>query len=196
MTFFSYFYIYHLPAWAAYYAKDAETWEKQALTRARVAWATSETFALEVEGQIRSILQQPRDRAALAKAVKTMRKLIATEKPAKGFWDLKLVDGGLVDIEFAAQFLQLADGVLARHTGEALKANGAPPALHAAWSLQQDLIQVLKVAIPDAADPATEPAGFRSLLAKTAGVREFRSLTAKLKTARGAARKAFDATVR
>ena len=31
---------------------------------------------------------------------------MARERPPKGEWDLKLSPGGLVDIEFAAQYLQ------------------------------------------------------------------------------------------
>jgi glutamate-ammonia-ligase adenylyltransferase len=135
-----------------------------------------------------------------------MAKLLHKEKPAKGFWDMKLEDGGLVDLEFAAQFLQITGAAqgcaLIRHTSEALKASESradPLALAdlaTAWTLQQDLSQVLKVAIPDAADPSTEPAGFRSLLARTGGARNFTSLTAKLRTVRAAARKAFDVVVK
>jgi glutamate-ammonia-ligase adenylyltransferase len=120
-------------------------------------------------------------------------------------WDLKLSPGGLVDIEFAAQFLQIvaaeAGGPLVRHTGEALAAcTGLAGAaeltvLRAAWVLQQDLSQVLKVALPDSADPSTEPAGFRQLLARAGGVRDFRSLAARLKAARVQARKAYEAVV-
>jgi glutamate-ammonia-ligase adenylyltransferase len=195
----------NLPAFADYYAKDAETWEIQALTRARVAWATSDAFADQVSALIETILRKPRDPAKVAVEVKAMAKLLHKEKPAKGFWDMKLEDGGLVDIEFAAQFLQIKGAAtgrpLVRHTSAALKASedrADPQALAdlaTAWTLQQDLSQLLKVAIPDAADPSSEPAGFRTLLARTGRVRDFRSLTTRLKTVRTAARKAFVAVV-
>jgi glutamate-ammonia-ligase adenylyltransferase len=116
------------------------------------------------------------------------------------------VEGGLVDLEFAAQFLQLVaaekGGLLVRHTGDALEAcegladNASLNALRHAWVLQQDLSQVLRVAIPDATDPSAEPAGFLKLLARTGGARDFKALTAKLKSARTAARKAFLLVVR
>ncbi len=55
-----------------------------------------------------------------------MRALLDREKPPKGFWDLKMSRGGLVDIEFAAQYLQIAHaaegGPLRPHTAEALEA--------------------------------------------------------------------------
>ena len=57
-----------------------------------------------------------------------MRDLLERERPPKGPWDLKLGPGGMVDIEFAAQFLQLvhadAGGPLRPNTAEALAAMG------------------------------------------------------------------------
>jgi glutamate-ammonia-ligase adenylyltransferase len=132
-----------------------------------------------------------------------MRQLLARERPASGFWDLKLHDGGLVDIEFAAQFLQLANAAagcpLRPNTAAALQAlrATAPPELIddlvAAWGLQQDLSQLTKVALADGADPEREPKALRSLMAKAAGVRDFRSLRAALTARRRAAHRAFRA---
>jgi glutamate-ammonia-ligase adenylyltransferase len=136
-----------------------------------------------------------------------MRVLMARERPASGFWDMKLSDGGLVDIEFAAQHLQLvgaaAGGPLRQNTAEALAARGvsglAPAAqlkaLAAAWRLQQDLAQLLKVALADDADPSGEPKALRALLAKAGGARDLRSLRARLATARRAAHAAFELLV-
>ena len=45
-----------------------------------------------------------RDRARLAPDVRTMRAKIATEKGTEDIWELKQVRGGLVDLEFIAQF--------------------------------------------------------------------------------------------
>ena len=195
-----------ITALADYYAKDAETWEFLALTRARVAWTSDEAFGLEVARLIEATLRAPRDRATIAADTRAMRKLITQEKPAKGDWDLKLVSGGLVDIEFVAQFLQLvsaeAGGPLILHTGEALSAlaglagQGDLAALAAAWTLQQDLAQLLKIALPDSEDPSGEPAGFLALLAKAGGAANFTALKSKLRGARQAARVAFDAVLK
>jgi glutamate-ammonia-ligase adenylyltransferase len=134
-----------------------------------------------------------------------MRQLMARERPSGGFWDFKLHDGGLVDIEFAAQFLQLAHapagGPLAPNTAAALQAirtADLAPAdliddLAAAWRLQQDLSQLMKVALPDGADPEREPRALRLLMAKAAGVRDFRALRAALTARRQAAHRAFRA---
>jgi glutamate-ammonia-ligase adenylyltransferase len=136
-----------------------------------------------------------------------MRELMERERPPKSEWDLKLSPGGLVDIEFAAQFLQLAHagegGPLHANTAEALAAfryGGLAPAdvladLENAWRLQQDLTQLLKVALDGDADPAGEPAAFRALLARAGGARDFRQLRSRLAAARVAARKAYDIIV-
>jgi glutamate-ammonia-ligase adenylyltransferase len=184
---------------------EAETWEFLALTRARVVWSTSEAFAREAAGSIERALRRPRDAARLAADVRAMRDLMAQERPPRGFWDLKLSEGGLVDIEFAAQHLQLAHaaagGPLRQNTGEALEAlvaAGLAPAsalkaLGEAWRLQQNLSQLLKVALEDDADPASEPAALKKLLAKAGGARDFRALTKRLAEARAAAHAAFEA---
>ena len=194
-------------AFESYYAGEAETWEYLALTRARVAWATSPAFAARAAAAIEATLRQPRDTRRTATDVLSMRRLMARERPAAGFWDLKLSDGGLVDIEFAAQFLQLAHadagGPLRPNTAAALEAMRsaglAPPEpiddLAAAWRLQQDLSQLMRVALAEGADPEHEPKALKGLMAKAAGVRDFRSLHATLTARRRAAHRAFLALV-
>jgi glutamate-ammonia-ligase adenylyltransferase len=136
-----------------------------------------------------------------------MRDLIERERPPKSDWDLKLSPGGLVDIEFAAQFLQLAHaaegGPLRPNTAQALAAFreagladvGAVAALEQAWRLQQDVTQLLKVALDGDADPTGEPPAFRALLARAGGARDFRQLRSRIAAAHVAARKAYDTIV-
>jgi glutamate-ammonia-ligase adenylyltransferase len=190
-----------------YYQGEAETWELLALTRARVVWASSEAFAADAQGAIEAALRRPRDRARTAADVREMRELLERERPPKGDWDLKLTPGGLVDIEFAAQFLQLVHaaggGPLRPNTAEALAAfreAGLAPAdalsgLEQAWRVQQDLTQLLKVALDEDPDPGQEPKAFRALLARAGRARDFRALRGKLAAARVAARKAYDIIV-
>jgi glutamate-ammonia-ligase adenylyltransferase len=194
-------------AFESYYEAEAETWELLALTRARVVWSTSPAFAEAAQGVVDAALRRPRDRAATAADVREMRELMARERPPKGEWDLKLSPGGLVDIEFAAQFLQLANagrgGPLEPNTAAALAAlrdAGLAPAkplanLEQAWRLQQDLTQLLKVALADGADPTHEPAAFRALLARAGGAKDFRKLRASLEAAQAAAHAAYETLV-
>ncbi|CAN5338899.1 bifunctional [glutamine synthetase] adenylyltransferase/[glutamine synthetase]-adenylyl-L-tyrosine phosphorylase [soil metagenome] len=197
-----------MAAFEDYYSREAETWELLALSRARIVWATSPAFAEAAALAVAAALCRPRDHFRAAADVLEMRALMEQERPPSGFWDLKLSQGGLVDIEFAAEFLQIVNaaggGPLAAHTGEALiacKAAGlaAPEAideLFDAWTLQQNLSQVLKVALADGADPASEPRAFRSLLARSGGARDLRGLESKLRRKRERARAAFEAVIR
>lgn len=97
-----------------YQCNQAWTWEHQALTRARViggSFAVKEEFE-KLRGQI---LAQPRDEAALRAEVIDMREKIRsthgtsqTTQDADPLFDLKYDAGGIVDIEFIAQFGVLA----------------------------------------------------------------------------------------
>jgi glutamate-ammonia-ligase adenylyltransferase len=195
-------------AFEHYYQGEAETWELLALTRARVVWATTPDFAADAQAAVERALRRPRDRRKTARDVQDMRKLLETERPPKGPWDLKLGPGGLVDIEFAAQFLQLAHaadgGPLRANTAEALSALGQAGlvadlplnALSGAWTLQQNLTQLLKVALGDEPDPAQEPKAFQQLLARAGGVKTLKALAARLMEAQSASRAAYAEVVR
>jgi glutamate-ammonia-ligase adenylyltransferase len=191
-------------AFQEYYAGEAETWEHMALTRARVVWASDPLFATDATSTIDAALRQVRDVARTRRDVCEMRQLMERERPPKGFWDLKMAPGGLVDIEFVAQFLQLvhanSGGPLRQSTVDALRAMadaGLAPttdlaALVKAYQLQQNLTQLLKVALEDASDPTTEPKAFRALLARAGGARDTRALRARLEASRAAARRAYE----
>ncbi len=196
-----------MAAFTDYYAGGAETWEFLALTRARVVWASAPTFGETVAAALEQALRQPREPAGLVRDTLEMRELMVRERPPGGFWDLKLSPGGLVDIEFAAQCLELLHaprgGPLAPNTGEALAALRAQDlapaakldALLDAWRLQQDLAQVLKLALEDDADPEAEPAALRALLAQAGQVKRFATLKTRLRNARAAARAAYEGLV-
>jgi len=96
----------HIQSFAEYQEREAWTWEHMALTRARVISAPPE-FRARIESVIRDVLIRPRDRAATANDVADMRRAIALEKGEDDLWDLKYAAGGLIDIDFIAQHLQL-----------------------------------------------------------------------------------------
>jgi glutamate-ammonia-ligase adenylyltransferase len=195
-------------AFDSYYAREAETWELLALSRARVVWASSAAFAHQATEAIEGVLRRPRDAAAVARDVLDMRALMAEERPPHGFWDLKLGEGGLVDMEFCAQHLQLVHaaegGPLRQNTGESLAALAmAYPAravmlegVLRAWRLQQHLSQLLKIALDEGDSPEDEPPAFKTLLAKAGGARAFSILKTRLAASRKAAHAAFAAVVK
>ena len=97
-----------LDAYAEYQRTKAWTFEHQALTRARFV-AGDADLGRRFEQVRTEVLRRPRDRAALAADVVAMRAKMAAGHPnASGLFDIKHDRGGIVDVEFAVQFLVLA----------------------------------------------------------------------------------------
>jgi glutamate-ammonia-ligase adenylyltransferase len=89
-------------------SNTAWTWEHQAITRAR--WCAGlPALAARVEAVRRVVLGAERDHAALRAQVVEMRdrmRLANAPRPAR--YDLKHSAGGMIDVEFAVQYLVLA----------------------------------------------------------------------------------------
>jgi glutamate-ammonia-ligase adenylyltransferase len=183
----------NLSGFIDYQKKEAWTWEHMALTRARVIASTSPDFKQKIYDSIRGTLVQPRDRQKLAADVGEMRARIEKEKGTKDIWDLKQVAGGLVDIEFIAQFLQLANAhetssVLAQGTEQALEqirdagllAADDAELLLEALRLYHRLTQVLRLALSGKFEPAKAPRGVLDLLVQASGVPTFDRLETEL----------------
>ncbi len=98
-----------LAAFENYQKNEAWTWEHLALTRARVMGAEKQ-FENKINALIKEVLALPVDRKKIISDVAEMRSLIAKERKPKHDFDLKLLDGGLIDIEFLAQTAQLLEG--------------------------------------------------------------------------------------
>lgn len=94
-----------------YYTKSASIWEFQALTRARFV-AGDERIGSEFEALRFLLLAKPRDGSTLRAEVKAMRARIERElgRKVKGGYDIKHGKGGLMDVEFAVEYLQLLHG--------------------------------------------------------------------------------------
>ena len=88
-------------------SNTAWTWEHQALTRAR--WCAGRAdLAAPFEAVRRAVLQAPRDAVALRSEVQTMRDKVRAAHPVKaGRFDVKHSPGGMLDVEFAVQYLVL-----------------------------------------------------------------------------------------
>jgi glutamate-ammonia-ligase adenylyltransferase len=92
-----------------YLRNDAWTWEHQALVRSRAVF--SDDILLTQFNSLReSVLSLTRDKKVLAKSVSDMRKKMRDHlnRGDAGLFDLKQSPGGMVDIEFIAQYLVLA----------------------------------------------------------------------------------------
>jgi glutamate-ammonia-ligase adenylyltransferase len=192
-----------IDAFALYQDKEAWTWEHMALTRARVVAAPAR-FGARVESVIRSVLCRPRDRGALAADVIEMRRAIAVEKGDADRWDLKFAAGGLVDIEFIAQYLQLLHAadqpdILDTSTAHALDkawrlgvlATEDAEVLRGAVRLYHDLTQLLRLCLPGPFDPITADPGLVRLLARAADVPDWATLDAFIVETQAKVRKCF-----
>ncbi|MGP1396926.1 MAG: bifunctional [glutamine synthetase] adenylyltransferase/[glutamine synthetase]-adenylyl-L-tyrosine phosphorylase [Inquilinaceae bacterium] len=113
-----------LEAFVRYQDESAWTWEHMALTRARFI-AGPPRLRNEIDRAIAAVLRRRRDPDSLLRDVASMRARIEKSFGTKDPWTVKYVRGGLIDIEFIAQYLQLRHGhdrpeVLHRNTDDAL----------------------------------------------------------------------------
>ncbi len=192
-----------LGSFESYQENEAWTWEHLALTRARVV-SGPPAFAARVEKVIRDVLCRPRDAETIAGDVVEMRRAIATEKGDKERWNLKYVAGGLVDLEFIAQYLQLVhaaekpdilDTATARALDKAAKlgllAAEDADVLRPAVRLYQNLTQILRLCLSGPFDPKSAGPGLLGLLARAADVPDFPTLEAHLTETQARVRASF-----
>jgi [glutamine synthetase] adenylyltransferase / [glutamine synthetase]-adenylyl-L-tyrosine phosphorylase len=134
-----------------------------------------------------------------------MRQAIAKEKGEDDRWNLKYAAGGLIDIEFVAQHLQLIHGatkpeILDTSTARVLDKAwrlGLLPTEHAevlrpAVRLYHNLTQILRLCLPGNFDPKSAAPGLCSLLARAADVPDFATLDAFLEETEAKVRKSFE----
>jgi glutamate-ammonia-ligase adenylyltransferase len=196
-----------LSAFALYQRDQAETWEHMALTRARVV-AGDQSLAEDVARAVRETLTRKRDPARVAAEVSKMRALVAREKGDHDPWDLKLVRGGLMDIEFVAQCLSLAFAharpeILDVSTRKAIDKAGLAGLVEAshvetlveAHRLYTDATQFMRLAIAGPFDPKTAAAGVKRRIAAASGFPDFEAFVAALDESRKKVREAYEAIV-
>jgi glutamate-ammonia-ligase adenylyltransferase len=96
-----------LAGFARYHAESAWTWERMALTRARFV-AGPPALKRRVEAALRAAQTRAADPLQVLADAAAMRARMLRDLPAEGPWDVKLMPGGLVEVEFIAQALQVA----------------------------------------------------------------------------------------
>jgi glutamate-ammonia-ligase adenylyltransferase len=187
----------------SYQEREAWTWEHMALTRARVV-SGSANFTAKIEAVIHGVLCRKRNIRTIAADVVEMRGAIAKEKGDANSWDLKYAAGGLVDIEFIAQYLQLVHaaatpGILDTTTARVLEkavrldvlAAEDAEILRPAVRLFHDLAQVLRLCLPGVFDPKSASAGVLALLARAADLPDFPALQAHVAETQRQVRECF-----
>src|SRR5450432_2389148 len=194
-------------AFADYQEREAWTWEHMALTRARVISASPD-FRKRIEKLIRDALIRPRQPAGIAKDVADMRRAIALEKGENDLWDLKYAAGGLTDIDFIVQYLQLIHAaalpeILDVNTlrvldvAERLGVLPHPDAevLRAAGRLYNDLTQIMRLCVTGRFKPEAAGDGLLRVMARAGDAPDFSSLQARVKETQAEVRRVFKAVV-
>jgi glutamate-ammonia-ligase adenylyltransferase len=196
-----------LAAFVGYQAEEAWTWEHMALTRARVIAGPAE-FTARVEAAIRAALTLPRSAEKLTTDALAMRRLLEKEKGSTNPWEVKQVAGGLIDIEFLAQYLMLLHGAarpeifsattpdaLVRLRDAGLIDVGVAETLIGAYRLYQGLVQLPRLAVDGAFRPADAPRGLADLLLRLGDSPDLSHLEALLKETEKTTREIFVAVV-
>jgi glutamate-ammonia-ligase adenylyltransferase len=174
-----------------YQREEAWTWEHMALTRGRVV-SGSRGFKARVEKEIVRVLRLQREAAIVRRDAAEMRRAIAAEKGEGDRWDFKNAAGGLTDIEFVAQYLQLVHAprrpeildpntgrVLAKAQSQGLLDTADSELLRGAWQLYADLGRFC--ALPVAAVRSeTGRARIARAARRAAGLPDFTTLDAHL----------------
>jgi len=167
-----------LKAFRRYHTDSAWTWEHMALTRARVI-AGPPAFGRAVKQAIRDALTTPRDPVRLVADVIDMRRRIAEQHKPRNRWDFKYTSGGLIDIEFAVQYLLLREAhrrpeILTGETSVAIERLAAAGflsaeaamdltrALQLAWRVQG----LIRLTTQSALDPDNAPAAIKAMLTR------------------------------
>ncbi|HVZ14603.1 MAG TPA: bifunctional [glutamine synthetase] adenylyltransferase/[glutamine synthetase]-adenylyl-L-tyrosine phosphorylase, partial [Bauldia sp.] len=197
----------HIDGFTHYQAHDAWTWEHMALTRARVV-AGDAALVKRATKVIGDIISARRDPEKVTADVLEMRGMVEDAKGGAGAWDLKQAPGGLVDIEFVCQALQLTHA--AKHpeivTTEtelsleaAAKAGLVAPReadiLLPALRLYHTLFQILRLCVDGIFDPAQAPNELLTRLAAAADLPDFATLDAHLRETEKAVRASFERVV-
>ncbi|WP_445376666.1 bifunctional [glutamine synthetase] adenylyltransferase/[glutamine synthetase]-adenylyl-L-tyrosine phosphorylase [Niveispirillum fermenti] len=165
---------------ARYQRESAWTWEHMALTRARPVTGP-EGLRRKLAEEIRAVLTRPSDREKLRTDVASMRTRIDQQHRTDDIWNVKYVRGGMIDIQFIAQYLTLLHApekpdIIDPNTTGALAWLGDSAYLdvetakllidtHKTWRRVQGF---LRLTVESGFDAARAPAGLKAGLARAA----------------------------
>jgi glutamate-ammonia-ligase adenylyltransferase len=171
-------------SFALYQREQAWTWEHMALCRARPLFA-SDRARETLCAIIHSVLTRP-PAPTLTADILAMRQKMAEHKQPRGPLDMKLLRGGLVDVEFLIHTLQLGEGkALTPRLGEALagliEAGLLPPELAQAHAAMARLLVASRLIAPDAQLPGEAA---RMALATACNLRDWQAVTEAMLQAR------------
>ena len=175
-----------LDSFAKYQREEAWVWEHMALTRGRPVFGSAEaceTLSAIVEGTLTARGDTDDLKAEIAK----MRRDMATHKPPKGIVDVKLLPGGLVDLEFVIHYLQLKHKTalhpqLPAAITSLVAAGHLPPEIAAAHDLLTKMLVIVRLVAPDC-DVGREAT--QNLISRLLGLGNWQEVNAAIEQTRG-----------
>jgi len=182
----------NLAGFVKYQSEEAWTWEHMALTRARVIEGPA-GLTDRIEKTARSVLARPRDPDKLVVDVAQMRERIERERGGEAEWRLKRRRGGIVDLEFLAQYLQLRHAaphpeVLSANTLDAFQRLATAGCLDSetaatltrAARFWQGLQSMLRLTVGEDFKEESATEGLRALLVRAGGAEDYHDLKARI----------------
>ncbi|MBT3792175.1 MAG: bifunctional [glutamine synthetase] adenylyltransferase/[glutamine synthetase]-adenylyl-L-tyrosine phosphorylase [Rhodospirillales bacterium] len=192
-----------LTAFNQYQAKSAWSWEHMALTRARVIAGPDELSA-KINASIQEILTTKRDKTKLAIDVTDMRTRLARGHAPSSDWDVKYAPGGLIDVEFIAQFLLLAHGaehpeILHQNITESFNRlakfgyleTETANQLASAGKFWRTILGMIRFTFEGSFDEDAAPMGLKTALARACEMKDFEHLKHEMETTRTWVRETF-----
>ncbi|MDP2700133.1 bifunctional [glutamine synthetase] adenylyltransferase/[glutamine synthetase]-adenylyl-L-tyrosine phosphorylase [Thalassospira sp.] len=182
----------HVKSFETYQNDEAWTWEHMALTRLRAVYGP-EALRRRVIAATRKVLRKQRDPDKLLRDVYDMRNRMTAGKGSDHPWDIKMRRGGLVDLEFIAQYLQLRHaheyrGILSPTTRSVFRRLGKAGILDAeeaaflaeSGAFWLAIQAMLRLTTEGRFDPENASTDLRRMLARAGHCENFGDLEAKL----------------
>jgi glutamate-ammonia-ligase adenylyltransferase len=184
-------------SFARYQVEAAWAWEHLALNRARILFGPQDARTA-LQKIIDDTLRAERDPQALLRSAVKMRADMATHKPPAGPLDVKLLPGGLVDLEFLIHVIQLTRHVgfspdLSQARDMLIEAGLLAPEIRPAHDLLTRYLVVSRLVTPKSTEPPEES---RWLVAKVCGADDWADLLARIEAARQSISAGWNAMVR
>ena len=177
-----------LASFVSHFRAGVPAWQHQALTHARVVWAEND-LGDRFEAARLAILAQAGPRDRLAAELVGLREKMRAEEASEDLWAIEQKRGGLIDVEWIAQYLQLLhaagnDGALAGNTDAVFKAADGlglidaetARALADAATLWRNLHGILSLTVEEGFVEATAPPALLGVIQRACGMADFDSL--------------------
>ncbi|AZU04575.1 bifunctional glutamine-synthetase adenylyltransferase/deadenyltransferase [Glycocaulis alkaliphilus] len=177
-----------LQRFETYYREEAWVWERMAMTRASLVVSSGDDRAVSTAISD-TVNAHTLSEGEVCKAASDMRARLERDKPAGSSWDLKLRQGGLMDIEFVAQAGLVAGRLgcepstrkaLERLAGEGWLEASDSHTLLEAHALYEAVTQLTRLAHGSGFDPQDASEPFARRLAQAAGCANLEALRARV----------------